>query len=726
MPIGNGDIGLNVWAEEDGDLLFYIAKNDSWSENGRLLKLGRVRVHLTPNPFIKGLPFKQELKLRQGEMIIQAGEVDSEITIRVWVDANNPVVQVEAESRKKFEMQVNFETWRETGYKLESTTVSDMLNFDNHTTTTPVEYDPYPTIVYPDVIMPGKEDRIVWYHHNVKSLVELIMNVQNLEHYYSQMTDPLLYHTFGGAIEGDGFVSVVNSGEFNGPHPSYKTKIQAYSDRSLKSIEANYHHRFQVYALVKQSSTVPEYITEFDQMIDDINSVNIDEARKAHYDWWENFWNRSWIHVNGKDAEEVSKSYALQRFILACNSRGKYPIKFNGYNFTFPAPEVNHDPDFRRSGPGFWFMNTRALYWPMITSGDFELMEPFFRLYMNALPMARERTKTYYGHDGAYIPEQIYFWGGYLTCHYGWDRTDMDPSFVEVKWTKRLWQGSLELLLMMYDYYTHTLDDEFLENKLLVMADEIITFYDLHYSRNDQGKLYIWPSQSLEAWWDCVNPIPEVAGLRSVLAKLLILPENYASPEQRRKWERILSELPDLPTRILEDGKKILAPAEKFDIKANRENSELYAVFPYRLYGVGRQGSEIAQLTYENPFPDHFDNGVYVSFLGLVDEARKYAVEWSHPPEMTTNWNRIPIRFKHLNMENFPLAYMSLLQSMLIQYDGDKILLFPTWPSEWDVDFKLHAPYKTTVEGSFRDGKIENLNVTPASRTKDVVYMQTK
>ena len=24
MPIGNGDIGLNVWVEEDGDLLFYI------------------------------------------------------------------------------------------------------------------------------------------------------------------------------------------------------------------------------------------------------------------------------------------------------------------------------------------------------------------------------------------------------------------------------------------------------------------------------------------------------------------------------------------------------------------------------------------------------------------------------------------------------------------------------------------------------------------------------
>ena len=32
MPLGNGDIGLNVWVEDDGDLLLYIGKGDAWSE----------------------------------------------------------------------------------------------------------------------------------------------------------------------------------------------------------------------------------------------------------------------------------------------------------------------------------------------------------------------------------------------------------------------------------------------------------------------------------------------------------------------------------------------------------------------------------------------------------------------------------------------------------------------------------------------------------------------
>ena len=85
MPVGNGDIGLNVWVEEGGDLLFYIAKTDAWSENIRLLKLGRVRVKLSPNPFGKALPFRQALRLRQGEIEIQAGRGESETMLRIWV-----------------------------------------------------------------------------------------------------------------------------------------------------------------------------------------------------------------------------------------------------------------------------------------------------------------------------------------------------------------------------------------------------------------------------------------------------------------------------------------------------------------------------------------------------------------------------------------------------------------------------------------------------------------
>jgi len=62
------------------------------------------------------------------------------------------------------------------------------------------------------------------------------------------------------------------------------------------------------------------------------------------------------------------------------------------------------------------------------------------------------------------------------------------------------------------------------------------------------------------------------------------------------------------------------------------------------------------------------------------------------------------------------------LQEMLMQTIGDQIVLFPAWPKEWDVDFKLHAPGNTLVECCFKEGKIIQLKVVPESRLKDVVY----
>ena len=86
MPIGNGDIGMNVWVERGGDLWLLLSKTDAWSENGRLLKLGRIRVSLTPNPFAEGVPFQQVLRLRQGEIVITAGEPDQAVTLTIWID----------------------------------------------------------------------------------------------------------------------------------------------------------------------------------------------------------------------------------------------------------------------------------------------------------------------------------------------------------------------------------------------------------------------------------------------------------------------------------------------------------------------------------------------------------------------------------------------------------------------------------------------------------------
>jgi hypothetical protein len=66
------------------------------------------------------------------------------------------------------------------------------------------------------------------------------------------------------------------------------------------------------------------------------------------------------------------------------------------------------------------------------------------------------------------------------------------------------------------------------------------------------------------------------------------------------------------------------------------------------------------------------------------------------------------------------------MQEMVMQThsapgERGKIRLLPAWPREWDVEFRLHAPYKTTVESRAQSGKVRFLKVTPHERQEDVV-----
>src|SRR5215203_4233713 len=75
MPVVGHDLGLNVWVEQ-GDILFYIDRSGSFDENNQMLKLGRVRLRLDPNPFEDDVEFRQELRLSEGFVEIEGRRAD--------------------------------------------------------------------------------------------------------------------------------------------------------------------------------------------------------------------------------------------------------------------------------------------------------------------------------------------------------------------------------------------------------------------------------------------------------------------------------------------------------------------------------------------------------------------------------------------------------------------------------------------------------------------------
>jgi hypothetical protein len=185
--------------------------------------------------------------------------------------------------------------------------------------------------------------------------------------------------------------------------------------------------------------------------------------------------------------------------------------------------------------------------------------------------------------------------------------------------------------------------------------------------------------------------------------------------------------MPDLPTRESE-GKKMLAPAETFATKSNIENPELYAVFPYRRVALGRPGIEPA-VEALNRRKDKGNFGwrqddIFMAYLGLTEEAREYLVgrarKWHEGSRFPAFWGP---NYDWIPDQDHGGVLLKALQAMLMQTDGKKIFLLPAWPREWDVHFRLHAPYQTIIEGQVRGGKIVRLAVRPSARRQDIQVM---
>jgi len=107
MPLGGSDIGMNVWVEK-GDLYFYFSRSGTFDEHNTLLKLGRVKITLTPNPFKDNEGFHQELKLKDGYILVGQNETK----IKLWVDVFKPIIHVDLENKNPLKMTASYESWR--------------------------------------------------------------------------------------------------------------------------------------------------------------------------------------------------------------------------------------------------------------------------------------------------------------------------------------------------------------------------------------------------------------------------------------------------------------------------------------------------------------------------------------------------------------------------------------------------------------------------------------
>lgn len=873
MPLGNGDVGVNLWVEPQGDLLFYISRGDSLSEVSRLLKVGRVRVSLSPHSFDRGSAFHQVLRLRDGVCEIALGEGETQVKLRVFVDADYPVVHVVGESAAPLTVKATVECWR--------TQRRAVADGEEQISAWTLQKAPFALFESADVFVDHLTDAVAWYHRNEESTAFVsTLKVQSLEAFADKVRDPLLHRTFGGYMIAPGFNAVAGHAIQSGaPVKSFTCRIAspcmqtasvqdwlaaarstavetadavAAFDRTAAwwrkfwarswivtdagrglavpenrhplriGYDSNTQNRFpgQIgrtsifgrvlaaeeiarLASVGHEDPVPALeglLMSGDGRPRDVRDTRLDFRNGMTLEAWVRLEQEApgrifdkmtaggadgflfdthpgdtlrvivghttltaapgivrrgqWRHVagaidtatgavrvylDGKVVAErtggspIMRGYTLQRYVQACGGRGVYPIKFNGGMFTVEPKAMGkpHNPDWRAWGDCHWFQNVRHMYHPMLASGDFEMMRPFFEMYEAARPLAEARTRLYHGAEGCYFPETMTVWGTYSNNDYGWDRTGRQPKDVICPYWQYAWNQGPEIVALMLDRWDYTEDEAFLKSRVLPMAESVLQYFDTRFRKDANGRIVLSPTQSLETYWGGVtNDMPTVAGLTEVTARLCGLRDTLTTSRQGAFFARMKRACPAVPMEdVQEDGSTVrkLAPAQEYEPKrSNCENPELYAVWPFRLFGIGRPGLEEARAAYARR-GNHLDcgwgyDGNCAALLGLTDEAaRILAVKCanSNPNyRWPATWGP---NFDWLPDQNHGGNLLETTQLMLLQADGDHIRLLPAWPKNWDVSFRLHAPRQAVVECVYRGGKIEKLVVTPESRRKNLI-----
>ncbi len=720
MPLsGRLGAGANVWVQ-DGSIWLYLAHSGAFDERGRLLKLGCVR--LTPQGVDLGeTGFSQTLDSGTGTITI----VQCDFKAKLWFAGATLVF--EAESATAHPLEVAYGTWRE---KTREGIRNDMMGakatfLGDHVKASPSGF--------------------LAFHRNSDDAIDLAGKARGQGIAPESLPDVTARRISGSAI-------AIEGGLIGQPSEA-AVCWQFWDGKAWTGMTLARRQHVVTMRLAAAVDADPEkWTAEVKAMLDPAQrkAAKADELKR-----WEEFWSRSHIVINsGQGGSDpgflIGRNYQLFRYMLACNRDGELPLLFNGGIFTVDnngrIKGNNNDelptfegepvtPDFRRwMGCYFMSQNQRWLGWPTVAAGDSDLLSPTTRFYRDRAGVAADRAKEQNA-EGVVYTEPLDIWG---LCPVGPRQDGLCGA------THLTYHFSMGLENAWMNLQAHFNTGYPIDKDLKWMIGTVC-FYDSFYrvetrkrtgkELGDDGKLLLYPLNGLEYASGATNSIDAVCGLRRVTEGLL----SYSNlpVADRVRLEKIQAILPEIPTGMRQ-GRLSLLPARSMEGEYNKwEPIEMYAYWPYRLVGITQPDTlQLARDTWETVPADRarlckqdyswMANVVNMAALAWPEKAKDRAIY--KMANTAAPQARFPAFFgpghDWLPDHNWGGAGMTGIQEMILAPEpgpNGKLHLFAGWPTEWDVDFKLHAPGPTVVEGALEGGKLKALKVTPASREKDIV-----
>lgn len=732
MPLGNGELACSAWMDAAG-LNLYLSRTDALTERDRTVKLGLLRVSVSPNPF-GSAQFVQTLEIASGRMLVRDGTNELEL----FVAADEPVVYLAGRFDQPRCVTAEWSTWRTAPYSphpQETAESADKLYTDG--------------------------SAVLLYHINAGSILQETAALEGLGDCTELLPDALGGRIFGGRL-------------------SFEQPAEAVDGNRLKTAPLR---RFT--ATVATHSMQGEEET-FLRVLRSRSNRPFEEAAQATARYWNDYWEASYIQVSGdapvaypveasvlayaKEPMEytcdcpspVTRAYTLTKYMFACCNRGSFPVLYNGMLFNLMPgndehfdtqsfgrcytaqpgairPELN--PDERSWCTEHLWQNMRHPFHSLLARGEWERMPVLFSFMRRFQAVNRERARRYYHAEGQHSTEMTLSFGLQSMNIYGRDRQNLALGYTLSRYGGAVdVSPGLELVCLMLDYWDFTKDSGFLEQEALPYAQELLTYIATRFRNRREGRLVIGPLQSVETYRDTINPLPVVAGLHAVVRRILDIP---SLPEKTTAFfQEYARMLPPLAEEC-RDGKQILSPAGAYDpTRYNAEAPELYAIFPFRLFGHSKPKKKLAEDTFaacmeqggqlrpfsigETPGAPSYGGWQYVgvtsALLGQAEvaaEILQYNCAAQNPgTRFPAMWGPI---YDAVPDTDHGANILTLLQNMVMQTEKDTIYLLPAFPASWDVSFRLYADIHTTVEAEYKGGRLCRLQVTPPEREKDVV-----
>ncbi len=490
------------------------------------------------------------------------------------------------------------------------------------------------------------------------------------------------------------------------------------------------------------------------------------------------------MHSNDGIADLIERNYTYFLYVMASSSLGKLPPKFNGmiwstdgdarkwgnlywganqsclYNGLFQAnrPELmvpffdmytNMYESLEVAAQQQW--GSKGIYIPetvsfsgLSTLPD-SIAAEMRQLYLCRKPWA-ERSQQFMDYAQTRMP--------YL-ARWNWKK---DAGWENGRWyftdkggeafghVTHIFSRGAKIAYQYWMEYEYTLDTEWLEQRAYPIVKGVAEFYRNfpNLKKGEDGKYDIWHVNDNESIWDGHNTIEEMSSLYGILPVAIKASEILdVDADLRELWKELLANLSPLPTDV-KNGKEIWIRSLVPSLRGKSNSLPDPNTMPVWFFDLCNLGSspEILALA-NNTFDQYFGQGInaqssiYVlsklpvagSVLGRKESTRYLVPNQVKTDECKIMPNRMTLRegYQTTGVQRLgrmaDALHLALLQSAPAGPGQEPVIrLFPAWPDDWEGSFKLLSRGGFLVSSSFKDGKIEQVEITSQAGADCLVY----